>query len=210
MRPVERIVVACAIAGFAVIAHGSDGNGLTVDSNNLNWPRWQGRLSLGNAAPPAWRSSPSAAVSANPGVASLSLMSDYYLTGSLLGPKRAGGFRATSGVMIGPRSQAWAGAVPGFQRGAFNVDRRLFGQPAAALPGDASTDSPTLPYVGVGYTGLSPRGGWSFSADLGLVPLKPGSAVKLGSGFTGPQSLDDTLREMRWSPMLQLGVSYSF
>jgi hypothetical protein len=41
---------------------------------------------------------------ADPGLSGLTLMGDYYLTGSLLGAKRAGGFRATSGVVVGPRS----------------------------------------------------------------------------------------------------------
>lgn len=207
MGRLERTVAACGIAGFVALAHGSDGNGLTVNADDLNWPRWQGRLSLGVA--PAWRNSPSIASPSKTGLASLSLMSDYYVTGSLLGPKRAGGFRATSGVMIGPRSLAWAGPVPGAQSGTFSVDRRLFGA-SPALPGDASTESPTLPYFGVGYTGLSARGGWSFSADLGLVSLSPASAVKFGRVFNGAQSLDDTIRDMRLSPMFQLGVTYSF
>jgi len=28
--------------------------------------------------------------------------------------------------------------------------------------------------------------------------------------FNGSQSLDDTMRDLRFSPLLQLGVSYSF
>ena len=43
-----------------------------------------------------------------------------------------------------------------------------------------------------------------------MVSLSPGTAVKLGKVFTGNQALDDTVRDMRWSPVLQLGVSYSF
>ncbi|MEO7009922.1 MAG: hypothetical protein ABI156_12310 [Caldimonas sp.] len=139
--------------------------------------------------------------------ASLNLMSDYYLTGSLLGPKRAGGFRATGGVMIGPRAQAWAG--PAGQGNGFGIERR-FGLSPSLVPADPSADSSSVPYFGLGYTGLSPSGGWSFSADLGLASLRPGGAVKLGRVFTGSQGLDDTLRDMHWSPMLQLGVSYSF
>ena len=208
MRRFERAVAACGFAGFAALAHGAGGNGLSVNADDLNWPRWQGRISL--ATLPDRSSLPPLSDSARPGLGSLSLMGDYYVTRSLLGPKQAGGFRATSGVMIGPRSLARAGPVPGLlQGGSVRVDRRLFG-PTASLPGDAATDMPTLPYVGVGYTGLSPRGGWSFSADLGVVSLSPSSAVKFGRVFTGAQSLDDTVRDMRWSPMLQLGVSYSF
>ena len=59
------------------------------------------------------------------------------------------------------------------------------------LPGDQYVDSPTLPYLGVGYTGLSPRGGWSFNADLGLMSLTP-SCRQAGRFFGGGQGLDDT------------------
>lgn len=202
----RKIAAALAIAGYGALACADDGNGLRINADDLQWPRWQGRLSLSTAAPPPGQG---AFDRASPSLGSLSLMSDYYLTGSLLGPKRAGGFRATSGVLIGPRSQAWPGAAPGSTGGVFSVDRRVFGQPVV-VPGDASPDAPTLPYLGVGYTGLSPRGGWSFRADLGLVSLSPGGIVKLGRVFAGTQNLDDTVRDMRWSPVVQLGVSYSF
>ena len=203
----RKTLAALAMTGICGLAIGSDGTGLTVNPDNLNWPRWQGRLSLttpvqnsGNGAPQIGNQTPSP---------SLSLMTDYYLTGSLLGPRRAGGFRATGGVMMGPRGQAWAGPLPGSQGNAFNVQRRVFGQSPTVLPGDASNESSTLPYVGLGYTGLSPRGGWSFSADLGLVSTSAGG-IKLGRAFSAGQTLDDPLRDSRWSPMLQLGVSYSF
>jgi hypothetical protein len=42
------------------------------------------------------------------------------------------------------------------------------------------------------------------------MALNPRSAVRLGKVFNGTLTLDDTLREMRFSPLLQLGVSYSF
>jgi hypothetical protein len=61
----------------------------------------------------------------------------------------------------------------------------------------------------VGYTSLYGKSGWGFSADFGLMALSPGSAVKLGR-VLGGQSLDDVLRDMRLSPLVQLGVSYSF
>ncbi|MEO7339001.1 MAG: hypothetical protein ABIV63_20700, partial [Caldimonas sp.] len=63
---------------------------------------------------------------------------------------------------------------------------------------------------GIGYTGLSPHGGWSFRADLGLVSLSPGGAVRLGRLVTGNQNLDDAVRDLRLSPVMQLGVSYAF
>jgi hypothetical protein len=204
-----RIGAAVAIAAPLACAVAADGRGLTLGRDDP-WPRWQGRIMLSTT--PVWGNGLERRDPGNPVAGSLSLMSDYYLTEPAAGPKHAGGFRATSGVVIGPRSQAWAGPLPGAPSGsAFSASRRVFGQSPTTLPGDAAgIDTPTLPYVGVGYTGLSPRGGWSFSADLGVFSLSPSSAVKLGRVLGGSQSLDDTLRDMRWSPVLQLGVSYSF
>jgi len=71
---------------------------------------------------------------------------------------------------------------------------------------DVAGDNATLPYLGIGYTGLSPRNGWGFSADLGLVAKNPGNALRAGGG----QSLDEMIRDMRMTPLLQLGVSYAF
>ena len=75
---------------------------------------------------------------------------------------------------------------------------------------DSAPEPGAAPYLGIGYTGLSSKGGWGFSADVGVVALSPRSTVKLGRVLGGTQSLDDVLRDMRLSPLLQLGVSYSF
>jgi len=137
-------------------------------------------------------------------------MGDYYFTRSLPGLGTQGGFRATSGLIVGPRSQAWSGQ-PGFGAAtAFSLGNRLT-LGAAPSSRDPSTESTTtLPYLGVGYTGLSTRSGWGFSADLGLLAQYPGNAVRFGRSFSSGQSLDDTIRDLRMTPMFQLGVSYSF
>jgi hypothetical protein len=83
------------------------------------------------------------------------------------------------------------------------IERRL---PALTPDADPNT---TLPYLGIGYTGLSSRGGFSFSADLGVVALTPGSDVRFGRAPAGP-NLDEAVRDLRLTPMVQLGVSYSF
>ena len=178
----------------AAAAQASDGAGITPSAEQLQWARWQGRISVGTEP---------AGLKLN----TVSLMGDYYFTGSLLGSRRTGGFRATSGLLLGPRTQSWLGQ-PGLNAGGtFSIATQVFGQ-TAALPGAAETpsDNATLPYLGLGYTGLSLRGGWSFNADLGLVARSPGNVVKLGRN----QSLDDTVRELRLSPLLQFGVSSSF
>jgi hypothetical protein len=205
-----RFGAAVALIAPLACAFAADGGGLTIRRDDP-WPRWQGRISLSTSAP-VWGNGLERRDLGNPAAGSLSLMSDYYLTEPAPGPKHAGGFRATSGIVIGPRAQAWAGPLPGAATGsAFSASRRVFGQAPTSLPGDAAAiDTPSLPYVGVGYTGLSPRGGWSFSADLGVFSLSPSSAVKLGRVLGGSQGLDEALRDMRWSPVLQLGVSYSF
>jgi hypothetical protein len=66
----------------------------------------------------------------------------------------------------------------------------------------------TLPYLGIGYSGSSLRGGWGFSADLGVAAQNGGNQRLMRSLMS--QSLDDTLRELRFTPVLQLGVSYRF
>jgi hypothetical protein len=208
MHLLDRRFVACVLAAFVGLAHGADGDGLTVDAESGFWPRLQGRLSIG-AIPSASRSAPGAVPSAG-GLSNLSLLGDYYLTGSMLGPKRSGGFRATSGVIVGGKAATGvASGVGTVSPSGLSADRRLFGA-SALQAADGSADSTATPYLGLGYTGLSVRGGWSFNADLGLVSQTRNGAVKLGRVVTGNQGLDDAVRDMRWSPLLQLGVSYSF
>ncbi|HET9978212.1 MAG TPA: hypothetical protein VFQ20_12285 [Burkholderiaceae bacterium] len=115
------------------------------------------------------------------------LLGDYYFSGTRLGRSdRVGGLRATSGVLLGQRA-----AVLGAPGAVHNTVNDLW----------AAT-----PYVGLGWTSTSLRGGWGFSADLGL-------AARTGSGglrVSPTQSLDDALRELRLLPTIQVGVSYAF
>ena len=191
-------------AGVALAA-----DGLTVKHDTASWSTWQGRVSVGGGST-FWRSSLLGADATRS--SSVSLMGDYYFSRSLLGFGTQGGFRATSGLIVGPRAQAWSGQ-PGLGAGsAFSVGNRLFGGNSGAVPylRDPSTETATLPYMGVGYTGLSVRGGWSVSADLGLIAQNPGNAVRLGRLFGSGQNLDDMVRDLRMTPMFQLGVSYAF
>jgi hypothetical protein len=176
-----------ALAASAV--HAAPGDGLPSQLNGEAWGGLKGRLSLGTTIP--LRNEFGNADPDPQKISSLSVMGDYYLSKPWLGT--AGGLRATSGVLLGPRSSLWSSPAA--------IDRRV---------ADGNSDgSSTLPYVGVGYTGLSDKGGWGLSADLGLM-ASPRSSVRLGKVFNGAQSLDDTLRELRFAPLLQLGVSYAF
>lgn len=198
-----------SLAAFAT-AHAAEGDGMTVRADDLRWSRWQGRLSLGTATP-GWNMAPASGNSSALGLRGLSLMGDYNIAAWSLG-SGSGSLRATSGLIVGPRTALGAG-LPGHvaqRRSTFSVDRRLFGASAPPAGADADAEFATLPYVGVGYSGLSTRAGWSFSADLGLVALAPGQVVRFGRVFNGAQSLDDLLRDMRFAPVVQVGVSYSF
>lgn len=205
----------CVLSGVGValllsasLGVAADG-GLAVRGDGTSWSTWQGRVSVGSAST-FWRSSLIDADGARP--TSMSLMGDYYFTRSLLGLGTQGGFRATSGLILGPRAQAWSGQ-PGLGAGSpFSVGNRLFGGNSGAIPylRDPSTETATLPYLGVGYTGLSARSRWSFSADLGIVAQNPSNATRLGRLFGSGQNLDDIVRDLRMTPMFQLGVSYAF
>jgi hypothetical protein len=121
------------------------------------------------------------------------------------------GFRATSGVLIGAHSALLGFAATPASNGLFASDRRLFGASAAPISApDPALDSSTVPYLGIGYSNLWGKSGWSFSADLGVVSQSPANVVRFGRVFGGSQGLDDVIRDMRLAPLIQLGVSYSF
>lgn len=147
------------------------------------WPRWQTRISI---------SAPAALPGAETRPLSASLLGDYYFSLPRLLPLSAqGGLRATSGVIT-----VSGGNGSGLAR--------------QSLSGADAPES--LPYLGLGYTRLSARGGWGFSADVGLVAQNPANAWRLGRALLGNprQDLDDAVRSLRLAPHLQLGVRYTF
>lgn len=208
MRTLNKVMLLCACLGVASAAAATAGEGLKAPEGNLTWARWQARLSLGVGAP-AWRANLKDSEPAGLRVGSVSVSGDYYLTPALFEPGSLGGVRATSGLLVGPRTQALMGQPTLGTRGSlFATELRMLA-PSAAL-GESTTEVASLPYFGVGYTGLSQRGKWSVSADLGVMALHPGNAVRLGRVFGGSQSFDDVMRDLRWAPVFQMGVSYAF
>jgi hypothetical protein len=179
-----------------------EGDGLTP------WPRWQGRLSLSTSAP-GQNAERLPANSTGLAVRSFSLMGDYYFAGPVLTSASVGGFRATSGLIVGARaSSALSGSSVSGR--AISFDRRSVAWTSPLSGAELAPEAGAAPYLGVGYTGLSSKGGWGFSADIGIMAFNPGSTVKLGRVFGGGQSLDEVVRDMRLSPLVQMGVSYSF
>lgn len=183
----------------STVAHAGPGDGLTWQDDSLNWARWQARLAISQPAP-LWRASFGDEDGTGLKPRSLSVMGDYLFARLQSGGSSAGVLRATSGLVVGPRPALWIGQ-PGGSAGNLVPERRLFG--------DARADQGALPYVGVGYSGLSGRSGWSFSADFGLMAMGAGNAVRLGRSGAY-QGLDDLVRELRLTPVLQVGASYAF
>ncbi|HJV59987.1 MAG TPA: hypothetical protein VJ743_03525 [Albitalea sp.] len=210
MRTARWVIAAGLSIGACGAAWAVQGQGLVPSADSV-WPRWQGRLSVGLTTP-LFHGDTLASSDSGLKVGGASLLGDFYFMRSLRGVGSGTGFRATSGLLLGTRSAPLLSTPPsvGFSGRAFSVERRgLGGLSVAAGPNDPNADAGAVPYLGVGYTGLAGKGGWGFSADLGLMALNPGS-VKLGRMLNGAQSLDDVLRDMRLSPLVQVGVSYSF
>jgi hypothetical protein len=210
MRVVTGIFIFAAVL-LPATASWADGNGLVTDTDRVPWASLHGRIDYTTS--PNWRGDFSFANGSGLKSSTVSVMGDLYFGAPAASDKlQTGGFRATSGIVVGARNNLWGtpGAAPA--SGLLSVNRRLFGQsPAVSLSAaDASADSATLPYIGIGYSSLAARSGWSFSADLGLVSLNPGNAVRFGRVFVGGQNVDDVVHDMHLSPVLQLGVSYSF
>ncbi len=182
------------------VIHAAEGEGLVANSDVLPWSRWQARLLI-SAPAPLWRAGFGAGDSQGLKPRSLSLMGDYLLRRSVGEDGSASYLRATSGLVVGPRPALWAGQAFG-SAGPLGIERRQVGD----LYGEVSA----LPYVGIGYSGLAGRSGWSFSADFGLVALAGGNVVRLGRVVGGNQGLDELVRELRLSPVLQFGASYAF
>ncbi|WP_338414559.1 hypothetical protein [uncultured Sphaerotilus sp.] len=75
-----------------------------------------------------------------------------------------------------------------------------------------TTRQRATPYVGLGYStgGVSANrwGGWGLSADIGVQAH--GSDLTLGHALESPAGVGELIRELRLTPVLQLGVSYAF
>lgn len=157
------------------------------------WPTWQARINLriDEPADGGWRTLRQAA-----------LLGDWYLQRPSDDTARwRGGFRATGGLVVGGLglSTEGPGAGPAWSASLLTTrDDR------------AAADRDAWPYIGFGYSGLAPRGGWGFSADLGIALRQPAGAVDLGRAVLGLRGWEDALRRIDALPMLHLGVRYRF
>lgn len=164
-------------------------------------PRWQARLQLSSVDNGPEAQQPHLGGSR---VLSANLLGDYYLTGSGFSSVR-GGLRATGGMLLGPLSMAQSSGGLALGGGTLSAGRRslaLSGPDAYALE-----PSGNLSYVGIGYTGRLQRTGFAFSADFGLMS---GSYGNLRLGRSSAQGFEDAMRDLRFKPLLQLGLAYNY
>lgn len=94
---------------------------------------------------------------------------------------RFGQFRATSGLVLG-----------------------------SAIGDTTAADRVTRPYLGLGYSLAGSGSGLSLVADVGVVAENFSALGQWARAAERSQSFEQTLREMRWTPVLQLGLRWSF
>lgn len=163
-------------------------------------PRWQARLQLSSVDGGSEAQQPHLGGSR---VLSANLLGDYYLTSSGFSSLR-GGLRATGGLLMGPLSMSQSSGGLALGSGLVTAGRRSL---SLSGPDAYSVDNANLSYVGLGYTGRMNGGGLSFSADFGLMS---GSYGGPRLGRSSAQVFEDAMRDLRFKPLLQLGLAYSY
>jgi len=192
------------LATVAPAAHGQSGLRLGNDGQpqQSTWPRWHARFGIAMTS--------SAIDGGNRWQLSAGqLLGDYYWSGLRpAGIGRSGGFRATSGLLLGQRSAALGTpALVGLQGVGVTLSHSVR---LSVVPGESLNESwSAVPYLGVGYSAVSLRGGWGFTADVGVAGTQGGLRTRRDSA-PGVQGVDDLLRELRLTPVLQFGASYAF
>ncbi|KQV61125.1 hypothetical protein ASC95_06910 [Pelomonas sp. Root1217] len=167
--------------------------------DNTN-PRWQARLQLNSIDSGSEAQQPHLGGSR---VLSANLLGDYYLTSSGFSSLR-GGLRATGGLLLGPLSMSQSSGGLALGSGPVSAGRRSL---SLNGPDGYSLDNANLSYVGIGYTGRVHKSGLAFSADFGLMS---GSYGSLRLGRSSAQGFEDAMRDLRFKPLLQLGLAYNY
>lgn len=163
-------------------------------------PHWQARLQLNSIDGSGDAQQPHLGGSR---VLSANLLGDYYLTKSGMSGV-TGGLRATGGLLLGPLSMTQSSGGLALGSGPVSAGRRSL--LASQLDGYGEGSS-NLSYLGIGYTGRVLSSGFAFSADLGLMS---GSYAGLRLGRSSAQGFEDAMRDLRFKPLLQLGLAYHY
>ncbi len=205
---ISKLAAATLTAGFALA--GQAGQGLAAPQADAWWPQWQARISLQAAVPlaPTLLSSSSTALAgaaSQRGIQGGALLGDYYFARPL-----AGYLRASGGLMVGALGGAPMSLAPAPGGAALpRLGLSLLGTaaPTGLLSGESADP---VPYVGLGYSSSLWRDSISLSADVGMVSERPSAAGQVGRALFGNQGMNQALRDMRLSPVLQLGMRYTF
>ena len=195
-----RVWVAVMVSAAPMLAAAE---GLSDIRSDTPWSQWRARIGLslsgGTTADPAPLSTAH--------VQALHVLGDYYfLASGAAGAAPPSGLRATSGLLFGGGASGLV--LPGHGGNGLLVQRGPLAMAGVDAAGDLS-GAPS-PYVGIGYSTTFLRNRWGLSADLGLITRAGGNAVRLGYAPSSGQNLADLLRNPQVSPILQLGVSYTF
>jgi hypothetical protein len=163
---------------------------------------WRAKVRLGAVEPPSLQS---AAARPSYQLASGMLMGDYYFNLDRWG--LAAGLRASGGMLFKGATTLSEFAMP------LDVQADLpLSRPAANLSntGPVNESLGTLPYFGLGYTRLGLWGGWGITADVGVVAWQGSTALLSGRTLSNTRNLDDAVRDIRFRPLVQMGVRYAF
>ncbi len=176
------------------------GQGLVTPPADSLWPQWQARIAVqtasvsplglsrlleGSATPLSWQGG--------------ALLGDYYFAKPAFGS-----FRASGGLMIGNTGGAPLLSAAAGSRVGLTVQASGF----SATPVIESAG--TVPYLGLGFTSAAWWDVLSVTADLGWVAEQPSAAGAVGRAIFGNQGKDKAWRELRLSPVLQVGLRYAF
>lgn len=181
------------VSSWAVAA-----DGLSAPPAAQVWPGWHARITVqATAVSPMALSGLLIGTEAARELRGGAVLGDYHFATPGFGV-----FRATGGLLMGSQS--------GLHQASLFAGPRLGIQVHTHAPQSlAAADPPTpLPYLGLGFSSASLAQGLRLSADFGLVGENRVSG--LGRALLGSQGWESALRDMRVTPMLQLGLRYSF
>jgi hypothetical protein len=173
-------------------------DGLVPPAADTLWPHWQARVALQTAplSPLAGSGLLDGSVQQR-AIQGASVLGDYVFFSPSFG-----NFRATGGLMFGNATGAPLSATSTGPRLGIALQ-------AGSLASPGQDNSGTLPYIGLGFSSATWLPSLSVTADLGWVA---GQSAALGGG--GRPLFGNTAgagwRDMRISPVMQLGLRYAF
>jgi hypothetical protein len=192
-----------AAAGLAVAAGSSQaGDGLQAPATASSWPQWQARLSLqATSLSPLSMNRLLEAAAPQRGIQGAALLGDYYFA-----TPNFGRFRASGGVMLG--AQGGAPLMGSAADSRWGLSLSSGGLQSLGNAGDPQANTAT--YLGLGFTSSAWHNSLAVTADVGLMSDRPSAATGMARALFGNQGSDYSLRELRLSPVMQLGLRYTF